>query len=225
MNVLETIVMMLVTMLVFMTMFAHAMMLMTMAAFITETVVPILAKLFKKGQQLLLFVIGEASKQIVICMLGAACLCLCFSGLSQRNVHSPTIFAVALTGDQSCNFQLFNDLAGGTGLNTQLLGQFALGHTLRLVQDLEDAVLAALTVETAMSHAAQSAQQCKELFVNAHFAIVRVLLFFMVMITVSFFGDDSGAQIFLATTAAGIAQIAAFRAAGTDVGFMFTHIL
>ena len=61
-NVLETIVMMLANMLMFMTMFALAMMFMTMVAFTAGAVAPILANLFKKSQQLLLFVIGKGFK-------------------------------------------------------------------------------------------------------------------------------------------------------------------
>ena len=90
---------------------------------------------------------------------------------------------------------------------------------------MEDAVLAALAIEGTMAHTAQSAQQRKELFIDIHFLVAGVAMFFVVMIAVSFFGDDSGAQIFLTTTAAGIAQIAAFGAAGADVVFIFTHIL
>ena len=55
-NVLETLVMML------MTVFAHAMMFVTMAAFTAEAVEPILTNLFKKSQQLLLFVNGKGFK-------------------------------------------------------------------------------------------------------------------------------------------------------------------
>ena len=91
--------------------------------------------------------------------MGAACFCLCFSGLSQRNVNSTAIFSIALADDHTCSFQFLDDFADGSGLDTQLLGQFPLGHMLRLAEDLENKILTALTIESAMSYAAQSAQQ------------------------------------------------------------------
>ena len=92
-NVLETLVMML------MTVFAHAMMFMTMVAFAAEAVVQILTNLFKKSQQLLLFVNGKGFEYGMIDVMGAACLCLRFSGIGQRDVHSPSIRTVTLADD------------------------------------------------------------------------------------------------------------------------------
>jgi phosphoglycolate phosphatase-like HAD superfamily hydrolase len=79
-------------------------------------------------------------------MLSAACFCLSYASIGQRNVHSPAILAVALTGDQSCGFQFLEDFTGRAGLDSQLLGQFALGHTLSLAKNMEDAILAALSM-------------------------------------------------------------------------------
>jgi hypothetical protein len=61
-NVLETIVLMLATVLMLMAMFAFVMMLMFRATITPEAIVPVMTKLFKQSQQLLLFTISEAFK-------------------------------------------------------------------------------------------------------------------------------------------------------------------
>ena len=129
----------------------------TVPVLISKTVMPILANLFKKRQQLLFFLITQNIKEGMIGMLRITGLCLHFSGIGQCNVHSPAVLTVALAGDQSRGFQFLDDLTGGTGLNSQLRRQLPLGHTSRLAENLENTILAALTIETAMSHAAQSA--------------------------------------------------------------------
>lgn len=95
---------------------AFTMMLVSGVVLTPETVMPILSQLFKKNQQLLLFLIGETFKQSMVCILGAACLCLSFAGIGQCNIHGPSIFTVGLAGDQSCRFQLLDDLTGGARL-------------------------------------------------------------------------------------------------------------
>lgn len=94
---------------------------------------------------------------------------------------------------------------------------------LRLAQNMKNTVLAALAIEGAMTYAAQSTQQRKELLVDTHFLIAGMLTFLVVMNVASFLGDDACTQIFLATAAAGSTQITAFRAAGADAYFIYTH--
>ena len=91
-----------------------------------ETSLPVGAELFQKGEELQLLLFTQSGKRIGS---GLECLgALDSAKLRQPDVRCAAIRCVLLALNQTGALQLADDLAGRTGLNTQLLGQSTLGH-------------------------------------------------------------------------------------------------